>query len=73
MTNRYEVIDRKTGAVVGSYASKQHARNARDRKDMAYGAVRYSVRESFDFAAVDAKSAVDESYSAAWQCAADAR
>lgn len=41
----YQVIDSQTGAVVGSYQNKQAARNKRDRLDLVYGAVRYSVRE----------------------------
>jgi len=42
---KYEVIDRRTGAVVGTYTNKTRARNVRDRKDLEYGAVRYMVRE----------------------------
>lgn len=41
----YQVIDRQTGAVVGTFKNKQVARNTRDRLDLQYGAVRYSVRE----------------------------
>lgn len=40
----YQVIDTKTGAVVGTYQDARRARAARDRKDAAYGAVRYAVR-----------------------------
>ena len=42
---KYQVIDRQTGKVVGEYATVQAARKARDRKDLAYGAIRYMVRE----------------------------
>lgn len=42
---KYQVIDRQTGAVVGSFVNKTAARNKRDRLDLAYGAVRYTVRE----------------------------
>ena len=42
---KFQVIDRRTGLVVGSFKSKQAARNKRDRLDLAYGAVRYTVRE----------------------------
>ena len=41
----YQVIDNRTQQVVGTFKKKQAARNKRDRLDMAYGAVRYSVRE----------------------------
>jgi len=41
----YQVIDNRTGQVVGTFKNKNAARNKRDRLDMAYGAVRYSVRE----------------------------
>lgn len=42
---KYQVIDRHTGQVVGTYASKQRARNRREALDLQYGAIRYSVRE----------------------------
>ena len=42
---KYQVIDSRTGQVVGTYANKQRARNRRDALDLQYGAVRYSVRE----------------------------
>ena len=41
----YQIIDRHTQAVVGTFKNKQAARNKRDRLDSAYGAVRYMVRE----------------------------
>lgn len=41
----YLVIDTRTGATMARCASKQAARNKRDRLDAAYGAVRYAVRE----------------------------
>lgn len=41
----YQVIDTRTQTVVGTFKSKQAARNKRDRLDLAYGAVRYTVRE----------------------------
>lgn len=44
-TVKYQVIDTRTGSVVGTYASKQRARNRRDALDSQYGAVRYSVQE----------------------------
>jgi len=42
----YQIIDSKTGAVVGTYSETQ-ARRARaraDKLDSVYGAVRYTVR-----------------------------
>lgn len=43
--NSYQVIDRQTMSVVGTFKNKNAARNKRDRLDLAYGAVRYMVRE----------------------------
>ena len=40
----YAVIDNKTGATVSTHADARRARAKRDRLDLAYGAVRYSVR-----------------------------
>jgi hypothetical protein len=40
----YNVIDNQTGKIVGTYSTASRARNARDKKDLAYGAIRYSVR-----------------------------
>ncbi len=42
----YHLIDTRTGAVVRKYAEDKvrFARNAADRMDSAYGAVRYVVR-----------------------------
>lgn len=41
----YQVINVKTQQIVGTYNSKQRARNARDKKDTAYGACVHTVRE----------------------------
>lgn len=41
----FQVINTKTQQVVGTYSTKQRARNARDKKDNAYGAYVHSVRE----------------------------
>ena len=41
----FQVVNTRTGAIVGTYSTKQRARNARDRKDAEYGAVSHSVRE----------------------------
>lgn len=41
---RYDVIDGHTGTVVGSFKSGARASSFADRRDMAYGAVRYSRR-----------------------------
>lgn len=34
----FQLINSKTGAVVGTYLTKQSARLARDKRDNAYGA-----------------------------------
>jgi len=34
----FQVVNSKTGRVVGTYSTKQRARAARDRKDNEYGA-----------------------------------
>lgn len=41
----YVVIDLQTGATVGIYRTRARARRVADRMDLAYGAIRYSVRE----------------------------
>ena len=41
----FSVINSKTGQVVGTYSSKQRARNTRDRKDSEYGASVHRVVE----------------------------
>lgn len=41
----FQVINYRTGAIVGTYSTKQRARNAVDRKDNAYGGYVHSVRE----------------------------
>ncbi len=43
-STKYQVIDRQTGKVVRTYANKNSARNARDRKDNAYGGYRFLVK-----------------------------
>lgn len=40
----HEVIDNQTGCVIGQYGSLKAAHRAADRRDLVYGAVRYSVR-----------------------------
>ena len=42
---KYQVFNRRTGEVIGTYASKQRARNTRDRKDSEYGAYAHAIRE----------------------------
>lgn len=44
MNNTYEVVDRQTGKVVGTYTNGKRARSRRDKLDLAYGACRYMVR-----------------------------
>lgn len=41
---RYDLIDIQTGIVVKSFPTKKAARSAADRKDAAYGAIRYIVK-----------------------------
>lgn len=41
----FQVINTRSGAIVGTYSTKQRARNAVDRKDNAYGGYVHSVRE----------------------------
>lgn len=45
MNTTYQVIDIRTKQVVGTFKNKQAARNKRDRLDLEYGAVRYTVHE----------------------------
>lgn len=40
----YEIIDRKTGAVVGTAKTLPGARRSVDRRDNAYGGYRYTHR-----------------------------
>lgn len=44
MASSYNLIDTKTGIVLKNYKSRDKATDAADRKDHAYGAVRYSVQ-----------------------------
>lgn len=44
MPTHYEVIDSQTTKVVDSFKTRDRAYRAADRKDAAYGAVRYIVR-----------------------------
>lgn len=41
----FQVVNSKTGQVVGTYSSKQRARNSRDRKDSEFGAYVHRVVE----------------------------
>ena len=41
----FQVVNTRTRQVVGTYSSKQRARNTRDRKDSEYGAVVHRVME----------------------------
>lgn len=44
MADRYDVVDSRTSEVVASYQNRNRAYNYADRRDNAYGAVRYVVR-----------------------------
>lgn len=41
----YQVINRMTNAVVGTYQTRSRARNAVDKKDNAYGAYIHFIKE----------------------------
>ncbi len=41
----YQIIDRQTGAIVGTAKTRQTATRKRDRLDNEYGAYRYYVKE----------------------------
>ena len=41
----YQVIDIQTKTIVGIYDTAKKARAVRDRKDAAYGSVRYVLRK----------------------------
>lgn len=40
----YQVIDNRTGQLVGTYSTAKRARRKADKLDLVYGAIRYSVR-----------------------------
>lgn len=40
----YKIIDCKTSEVVGSYSDRKRAYSRANKLDLAYGAVRYTVR-----------------------------
>lgn len=44
MASSYQVIDMQTSKVVGEFKSRDRATDMADRKDRAYGAVRYVVK-----------------------------
>lgn len=44
MTNKFQVIDSKTGDVVGTYGSRKAASRKADKLDLEYGAIRYAVK-----------------------------
>ena len=50
MAAAYQVVDRQTQRVVGTYKSRNRAHNVADRKDNEYGAIRYSVRPVYEAA-----------------------
>ena len=39
----FQVLNTRTGQIVGTYSTKQRARAARDRKDLEYGAISHRV------------------------------
>jgi hypothetical protein len=44
MPIRYDLIDSRTGQLVRSYSTRAAASRAADKRDLAYGAVRYLVQ-----------------------------
>lgn len=44
MADHYELIDIQTGKVIKSYTNRAAAIRAADRKDLAYGSVRFIVK-----------------------------
>ena len=42
---RFQVVNIRTGEVVGTYGSRKRASTARDKKDNAYGGYAHTVRE----------------------------
>lgn len=44
MSNVYQVIDCQTNTIVGTYDNRKAASRRADKLDLAYGAVRYTVR-----------------------------
>lgn len=43
----FKIVDKQTGAQVGQARTLAGARKARDRRDNAYGAVRYGIQDEF--------------------------
>lgn len=41
---KYQVIDSRTGLVMGTYSTRVRASRKADKLDLQYGAIRYSVR-----------------------------
>lgn len=42
----YQIIDSKTGKVLGTYQTLKTARRIADRKDLEYGAIRYIIKRN---------------------------
>lgn len=41
---KYQVVNRFTGAVVGAYGTKDKARKARDKHDLAWGSYAHTIK-----------------------------
>lgn len=48
MAQAYEVVDAQTAKVVAAFDTSDQAYAYADRRDAAYGAVRYTVRRNYD-------------------------
>lgn len=49
--NTYQIIDNQTGQAVSgvyAYAQRNRARNRADKLDLQYGAIRYTVKVTFN-------------------------
>lgn len=52
----YQIIDRQTGKQIGGvYLDRQRARHRADKLDLAYGAIRYSVKTIYLDTAITSK------------------
>lgn len=40
---KYQIINRRTGQIIGTYANKTRARNVLDKKDNEYGAYAHAI------------------------------
>lgn len=53
MAQAYEVVDAQTAKVVAAFDARDDAVSYADRRDAAYGAVRYTVKRNYDVMSMD--------------------